>query len=355
MWIMNNYDKILNSVKIKQKNCDDSIQNKLSKWAASEDESLYHQNNYGKELQECISAFYKKFEEDTILDELEENFSGWECGLCQMIDITNKNVCELLPFLLTAYIYNFPKNQFVSSYLKSLKENNKKYSYTDDWFCGLEIPEAENDNEFVGIGKLLNQQMRKSERNKEQLSRLKDRFHFPQTVHSFYGRDESKLESSDSVNSKRYYIMPEIEAEKQQKYLERYYKKVKKIAKGQLYAPMNRTFRNTKYSLDFIIDIFATWDEVLSEHFSNQNKNVERTSFACAPDHLQSWILLCDELKLNFEIEEMKSLCNVCSDSELQEKIESRVNKYCMHWLRLSMDSKISKRAAKSIKVDRLK
>ena len=40
MWIMNNYDKILNSARIKQKNCDDSIQNKLSKWAAS-DTNLY--------------------------------------------------------------------------------------------------------------------------------------------------------------------------------------------------------------------------------------------------------------------------------------------------------------------------
>lgn len=46
---------------------------------------------------------------------------GWECGLYQVLDIRNQEICEMLPLLLTAYMYSYVRKSipFVQKFQKS--------------------------------------------------------------------------------------------------------------------------------------------------------------------------------------------------------------------------------------------
>lgn len=365
MNFMDNYDNILNSALDTEKNAECCIDRRVDDWAHHSMISA----EQGQELKSCIAKFYNKTKKigDVIKKSRKmkttlsaEKLTGWECGLCQMIDITNKDVCELLPFLLTAYIYNFPKNQFVSCYLEVLKKRKKKYDYTDDWFCGLDIPEFESDDEFQGIGKLLNLQMDDSKRDRNERENLIRRFRFPKTQRCGYKKIDPEHEKVVfSCNPGMTYIMPLTSngkgGVKRQKYLEEY-------LEGSLPAPdpsnpgpylfaawnYYHIPGTEKYTLSFIINIFATWDSILFKHINHSDERQEKTFFACEPDFLKCWILLCDALNLDTEIEEIKNLCNKYSYSELQRNsreiiTKKRINECYMPWLGIYPSRKESK------------
>lgn len=50
-----------------------------------------------------------------------DKLEGWECGLYQVLDIRNQEICEMLPLLLTAYMYNYVRKSipFVQKFQKS--------------------------------------------------------------------------------------------------------------------------------------------------------------------------------------------------------------------------------------------
>ena len=65
-------------------------------------------------------------------------------------------------------------------------------------------------------------------------------------------------------------------------------------------------------------------------------------------DFLKCWILLCDALNLDTEIEEIKNLCNKYSYSELQRNsreiiTKKRINECYMPWLGIYPSRKESK------------
>lgn len=306
---MVNYDKVKFYAFESMKKATNSLSYRTHEWATGNIIS----SDRGLELKKCISKFYTKIKKTTLAN---ESLTGWECGLCQIIDITNEDVCKLLPFLLTAYIFNFPQNEFVTCYLKQLEKNHKKYKHTDDWFCGIEISMDANDNEFIGIGKLLNKQMHNDSRNKEALFRLIQRFQFPKTTHCF--------NKKGLFNSQMFYIMPQSRAKKQQKYLDSYFAEIT-YEKGKTFAPFDYVPKNTKYSYAFIINILFTWDYVFYNYINSQTKRQLGTSFACPPDFLLCWILFCESLNLDVEIEDTKTLFNEYSYYHIQTSCRKQI------------------------------
>lgn len=71
-----------------------------------------------------ISNILKYFRKAYIQNDTREikYLENWECGIPQIIDIRDESVCSLLPYLLTAYIYNFPHAKFVTGFLALLKQ-----------------------------------------------------------------------------------------------------------------------------------------------------------------------------------------------------------------------------------------
>ena len=100
------YNKIKNLAHEKREAAKTAIENRLEIWAKAEwiDDT------------KAVFQIVKRFRKEYIQNDSHERdwLENWECGMCQMIDIQDENVCSLLPYLLTAYVYNFPRNQFVS-------------------------------------------------------------------------------------------------------------------------------------------------------------------------------------------------------------------------------------------------
>lgn len=78
----------------------------------------------------------KKDDDGTITDiSIDKSIRNWQCGLCQMIDIQEDAVCEVLPVLLTAYVHNFLDNTLVHQFLernpleRGCKEDAAEYIY----------------------------------------------------------------------------------------------------------------------------------------------------------------------------------------------------------------------------------
>lgn len=121
-------------------------------------------------VQEIICQFHK---DNSFMTQQSYGIRGWECGMCQMLDLTKDSVCKILPFLLCAYLYNFPFNKFVQCYLKEAGIRNAlDYSFFS----------RENAEQTVGIGKLLQGEVTNLARMRKEIFRLADRFQFPETV-----------------------------------------------------------------------------------------------------------------------------------------------------------------------------
>lgn len=76
---------------------------------------------------------------------------GWYCGLTQMLDLKTDIICKTLPYILTAYMYNYniPKKKFVREFASKEKD-----TIDEDEFFGIKLHEACNKNPS-GIENLL--------------------------------------------------------------------------------------------------------------------------------------------------------------------------------------------------------
>lgn len=86
--------------------------------------------------------------------------AGWECGLYQVLDIRNQEVCEMLPLLLTAYMYNYVRKTipFVQRFQKSGVPNNWKSHLSavpNVFYLGERQDFDSCEITDTGIGKLL--------------------------------------------------------------------------------------------------------------------------------------------------------------------------------------------------------
>lgn len=76
---------------------------------------------------------------------------GWHCGLGQMLDLDKEIVCKTLPYILTAYMYNYnlPKKDFVRRFAAK-----NEASIDEDVFFGIK-PHQISEEKMPGIEKLL--------------------------------------------------------------------------------------------------------------------------------------------------------------------------------------------------------
>ena len=104
---------------------------------------------------------------------------GFSCGLCRILDTRQQVQTELMPYLLTAYILNFPRNEFVRNFLSKYKENTV---WDEDVFLGLSKPDEPGDSQqnsplITGIGHLFFQEeLSNPKKFEEELDRLANRF-----------------------------------------------------------------------------------------------------------------------------------------------------------------------------------
>ena len=91
-----------------------------------------------------------------------DELPGWECGLYQVLDIRQREICEMLPCLLTAYMYNYVRKKipFIQKFLQAEIPGTWKSSdflSPNPYFIGKCIDTGKNSTHIkdIGIGKLL--------------------------------------------------------------------------------------------------------------------------------------------------------------------------------------------------------
>ena len=127
----------------------------------------------------AVQEIIRQFNRDTGLTNQQSlGIRGWECGMCQMVDLTKSSVCKVLPFILCAYLYNFPFNKFVQCYLKDVGIGCAR----EKFFSGIEKDERIENRESVKIGKLLRGEVVNLARMCKDIFRLMDWFQFPEII-----------------------------------------------------------------------------------------------------------------------------------------------------------------------------
>lgn len=157
------YDIIKNYAINRYRAAQKSIEDQLFRWAGISPGGFrkrQHRESNPKWTHETNAMFDLLDSFNSFVDKTEQagaDILNWQCGLCQMIDTHNEAVCEVLPVLLTTYLYAFAGNDFVNQFLGKI--NVEEYPYTGKKVIyGAEKPPEDympGPNDDVGIGKLL--------------------------------------------------------------------------------------------------------------------------------------------------------------------------------------------------------
>lgn len=126
------------------------IKNRLLDWARKK-------NPLPPEMMRYTQERIREFEGEEVSDELIE---GWQCGLGQMLDLGNEVFYSVLPYALTAYMYNCnrPKNRFISDFLCCILREHKGDDFTSEAYLGIAGKFQEDEKTGAaqtGFGKLL--------------------------------------------------------------------------------------------------------------------------------------------------------------------------------------------------------
>lgn len=138
--------------------------------------------------QKCFATFYKRIGKKGLIQKIR----GWDCALGQILDIDNPQMFRVIPYMLTAYMYNFGEDfglrgergkntRFVKRYTQPLV-SSLQCDYRDPKFFGCEVLASEQEK-IPGIGKLLAGKLDvNSTKERDQLHLLANNFVFPPTI-----------------------------------------------------------------------------------------------------------------------------------------------------------------------------
>lgn len=254
----------------------------------------------------AVQAIICQFHKDIGVKEQQDyGIRGWECGMCQILDLTKDSVCKILPFLLCAYLYNFPFNKFVQCYIREVGIT-KALEYS---FSGIE-----NAEEAVGIGKLLRGEVTNLARIRMDIFRLADRFQFPETV-----TYEPYADLLSYSGSKRTYILPSnLSVDK----FKRNCLITLPMTKGKIdytvpwVAPVTAKGyeRYRKWIIYTFFYVFYVGISNCAEEYPDH--------FAAKPDPALCWFLLTNDLQDNKWIEMTKSSVEALSYNDAVKAID---------------------------------
>jgi len=253
-----------------------AIQQRMEQWGGSH---VWLDESAVQETRKCFSDFYRYFGKKELKD-LE--IDGWECGLGQILNLKDSRICKVLPFILTAYMYNFSitKNEkFVRGFIKRIDPSY--LSHNDDFFFG---GKAFDGGEDYGIGGFLNGSIKLDSRVIEEFAK---RFRFPETK-------EQVLQTG--FGEKSVYIIP---AEKEIAFSAGIKGAiwiddgVKGGNKVKYYTPGEDM---KKYEQSRFFDIFLVWYHVLK---LAANPVRRQAILVCSPDPVSNFRLIQSALHLN--------------------------------------------------------
>ena len=257
-----------------------AIQLRMEQWGGS---NIWLETDAVRSTQKCFSDFYRYFGKKNLSD-LE--IDGWECGLGQILDLTDPRICKVLPYLLTAYMYNFAASKsekYVRNFVKDVPQAQR--TYKDDSFFG--VRHSIEMNCSYGIGKLFCGEVPSNDPKwQEEIKGFSERFRFPQTI---------KKTLQTGFSCKVNYVIP---AEKESSFSagikENVWIDYDTNAKLKCYTPAASM---EKFERDRFFNIFIVWYHVLKLASEPVHR---RIILRYSPDPVSNFYLI--QSALHFEI-----------------------------------------------------
>lgn len=228
---------------------------------------------------------------------------NWQCGMYQMIDTQNKAICEVLPVLLTAYVYNFPDNDLVHHFLarnplESGLENREKYIY------GVERYPNPNLNKAIGFERLMFEMATDCPEDRKMIEDISKLFRF---------RDFSSylIDSGQTI----FFLPNRIRSDFIKSCTRSYHyhgNNVKAFLHKPVLVPQGFEF----YDYRTLLEIFA--------YFYNYAKK-EESFFAKPSNPLFCWILINQEIRNSIEMDCIRKNCNTNSKQTLDEHYDNHI------------------------------
>lgn len=215
-----------------------------------------------------------------------DELSGWECGLYQVLDIRQQRICEMLPCLLTAYMYNYVRKRvpFVQRFLNTkipCTWKSSDFLSPSPYLIG-KCPDNDSMRiSDIGIGKLLSELGGATE---TELKRYANAFSFPKVQKAVL---MTSLPDGTAIITSEY-IIPE-------KGKSLFYRDVHKKnwrtdsgekAKKEWYAG-----KQFEFSPSCLLMLGYRWMYIVSTLMSRNNQQ-HSTSFACEPNLYECYLLL---------------------------------------------------------------
>ena len=249
---------------------------------------------------------------------------GWECGLGQMLDVQNEKIVELLPYLLTAYMFNYRSTKYVSDFINKTMPSTWKASFKDDYFFGVNedknfISKVEESSDFTyGIGKFLSSTLPQDGQYAEKVvNNIAHLFIFPDVV----------IEELPEVYTVTKYIVPKSNIKTFRRRVERAKESGKNLyidTDGNweyqriVYSELKKSDSNPlpEYSRDVFEDIFICWYQVVKSAFAPKTKKV-KPCLSYPPNARKNFELLQTSLQ-RIQVKDLSAV----NDTEIEQYLE---------------------------------
>ena len=257
-----------------------AIRERLLLWGCDPDDG-WLPDDIANVTQRLISRFYYYYGKSKIS---QMGLAGWECGLGQILDTRNERIVELLPYLLTAYMFNYRGTKYISEFITKTMPSNWEASLEDDFFFGVK-----KDSEFIhsveegsgpvyGIGKFLSSSLTQTGQYPQKVvNDIASLFFFPADV---------VIEELPEIYSSTKYVVP-------QKNIKAFRSRVNRAMKSKhtlfidvdedreyrriVYSELRRAEENVlpEYRRDVYEDIFVCWYYVIKSAFEPKTKKAK--------------------------------------------------------------------------------
>lgn len=251
-----------------------------------------------KEQDRVVSGkLSKKGDDGTITDiSIDKSIRNWQCGLCQMIDVQEDVVCEVLPVLLTAYVYNFPDNTLVHQFLERNPLDRGRKEDAAEYIYGVTRYPNPNLDDAVGFERLMFEQTTDSPENRKMIRQLSKCF-------SFTGFSPYPLK--DNLAGPHIFLLPKsIRAD--------FVKKCKRRKYESVGGTVSYVHRCVEPPAGFDFYDARVLSKILGYFYASICKLAKRegTQFARKPNPLSCWILINQAIHDDVELEQIWKNCN---------------------------------------------
>ena len=294
-----------------------AIKERLQAWG---EDSEWLPPDVATNIQLLIKRCYYYYGKRTVT---EMGLLNWECGLGQMLNTRDERIVAILPYLLTAYMFNFRSAKYITSFIEKRLPSSWKASLDDNHFLGISKDPSITDTisgstPTYGIGKFFSGMVQTHGKSDDKaINDISNLFFFPPVT----------IEALPELFAETKYVVPTQKLALFRKRVERAKKledgrywdingnKMQKIIYSELKS--NQKLPYPEYRREVYENIFVCWYQTVKSAFCPKNGKI-KPYLSYPPKAKESFTLLQSALQ-RVPIDTL----NLISEKEIDQYLDS--------------------------------